>query len=124
MLTRTTRYPLLIALSLGLVATGCGKVKQKQPPRIPDDAASSSDLDDPDAEGSPVPVENPEPEIDRRAQCCQQCVDKLGENTSGDPPGAIPCKSLSVEPGCIVWFDGHPMNGKEAQACVSESDGG
>ncbi len=111
-------------LGIALLAYGCGQPQQQKPPRIADDfPEEESDMQEEKA--GPIPVENQveETEADKRAKCCQQCVAGVAADQSGDPPGALSCKSLqpSVEPGCILYFDDNPMNGKEAQACVAES---
>ena len=114
-----------------LFFVGCGEVKQQKPPRIPDDGQSGLGAETTDGsdmvaeEAGPLPVENAqeETEAERRKKCCQQCVEGVAEDKSGDPPGALACKTLTskVQAGCVLYFDKSPMNGKEAQACIEES---
>ena len=123
---------LVIAASLSIASQGCGKVKQAQPPRIPDDEPSASDLAEPEPE-APLPVEEEAPEDPEatKKKCWQQCVDGLADDTSGDPPGALSCTTLTskMEPSCLVWFDANPTTAKEAQSALDaaakeEGDGG
>jgi hypothetical protein len=112
---------------LAVAAMGCGKPKQAQPPRIPDEAPGSSDLAGPEPE-APIPVEgDKEAETDeqRKQKCYQQCVDGLADDKSGDPPGALSCTTLTskMEAGCIVWFDKNPTTAKEAQNGLTPAEG-
>lgn len=65
-----------------------------------------------------------DPEVEAaetRTKCCQQCVDGVAADESGDPPGALNCAGFAnLDAGCVVFFDKSPMTGKEAQACVDE----
>ncbi len=110
-----------------IFAAACG-AKQTKKPDIDDDLMKEEGSADMDAEPTEIaPAEGGET-VDRRTECCQACVDAVGKDESGDPPGALSCKSFEgMSPACIVFFNETPMNGKEAQACVAEggtSDGG
>lgn len=61
-------------------------------------------------------------EEEKKAMCCQQCVDGMSKDDSGDPPGALNCAKL-VEPACVLYFDNSPMTAGEAQKCVEASGG-
>jgi len=122
---------ILAGLTLSLIA-GCGSVKQQQPPRIPDEDPGMGD----EAMSGGSDIAAPEPdtversegkeemsEEEKKAMCCQQCVDGVSKDDSGDPPGALNCAKL-VEPACVLYFDSSPMTGAEAQKCVDASGGG
>lgn len=119
----------LAPLALLLLVSSCSDVKQQQPPRIPDDAmeepSDSGDMDGGESKTIEVskddgPKETP---AQKRQKCCQQCVDGIEDDTSGDPPGAIPCTKLTskMEAGCVVWHDKNPMTGGEAQVCAEDA---
>lgn len=123
--------PLAASILSAIVLAGCGgSVKQQRPPRITDedaDAAAMSDGGDL-ADPEPETVERSEgqeemSEEEKKAMCCQQCVDGMAKDESGDPPGALNCAKL-VEPACVLYFDSNPMTAGEAQSCVEASGGG
>jgi hypothetical protein len=116
----------LVIASVVVGLIGCGSPTQQKPPRIPDDtesamtesAGDSGDMDSGE-EGSIEPAaataeETPE---QKRQKCCQECVDGLAKDESGDPPGAINCSTL-VGPGCVLFLEKSPMTGGEAQKCI------
>lgn len=101
-------------------AAACG-AKQTKKPNIDDDLMKEEGAADMDAEPTDIAPEEGGEEVDRRSECCQACVDAVGKDESGDPPGALSCKSFEgMSPACVVFFNETPMNGKEAQACVAE----
>lgn len=118
--------------ALGAV-TGCGSVKQQQPPRIPDEDPGmaddamdgGSDMAAPEKDTMEVAEGNTEMSAEeKKAMCCQQCVDGMSKDESGDPPGALNCAKL-VEPACVLYFDKNPMTAGEAQKCVeTDAEGG
>jgi hypothetical protein len=102
------------------------KVRQQRPPEIPDDDPSGSDMapDEPSTvpAAGPAEQEDEEPSVDTRTKCCQQCVEGVASDTSGDPPGALNCATFpNVDSSCVLFFDKTPMTGGEAQKCVAES---
>lgn len=129
MLIARLSIPVLVAAAIA----SCSGVKQKQPPRIPDDTdgamteGSGSDMAATEPDTIEVAKDDGprETEAEKRTKCCQQCVDGLADDKSGDPPGAIPCTKLTtkMEARCVVWHDKNPMTGKEAQLCVEEGGG-
>ena len=121
---------LFATLLLPLAASaGCDtKVKQKQPPRIPDDSetgddsASITDSDMAAVEPKTVEVDETEEKTpeEQKLACCQECVAGVEADTSGDPPGALNCQMLTdhVSARCINWMATNPMTGQEAKDCV------
>jgi hypothetical protein len=129
----------LFSVAFALSTTSCADVKQKQPPRIGDDARNdgmgegSGDMDGGDTETLDVSKDDgpKETKAEKRLKCSKQCEAGIEDDTSGDPPGAIPCTKLTtkMDARCVVWFDKHPMTGGEAQAVVedapaADADGG
>ena len=120
---------IFVGLALFAVA-GCGSVKQQQPPRIPDeDSGMGESMTDGSDMAAPEPdtveVSDGKEEMsaeEQKAMCCQQCVEGMGKDESGDPPGALNCAKL-VEPACVLYFDKNPMTAGEAQSCVDASGG-
>lgn len=115
--------------TLLVLLAACGKMEQQKPPADASEGLedASMDLGDAAAEAKPAePAETtePEPEVDARTQCCEACVAGVDKDTSGDPPGALNCAMLDVGSACVLFFDKNPMTGKEAKACVAESEGG
>ena len=114
----------LVVVSL----VGCGgKVKQQQPPRIPDEAESdmpsgSNDIvpSEPVAEG---PVEEPEETVDERTKCCNECAEGYANSGSSDPAGAVNCTSMTTT-SCVLWFEKNPMTAGEAQKCSGGGEAG
>lgn len=125
---------LALPLTFVLTASGCGDVKQQQPPRVPDETGSDGLGDGSDDMAAPEPgtlapneEDGPkETEAQKRQKCCQQCVDGLPDDKSGDPPGAIPCTKLTtkMEAGCVVYFDKNPTTGGEAEKCAAAAGDG
>ena len=120
----------LIAASLLLVACDT-KVRQQQPPRIPDpenEALSSGEGEDiaalPDAGSGVVEKKTVTPE-ERRRRCCKQCVTGLENDKTGDAPEKIPCQDFTVyvKGVCLKWFHNNPMNAAEGKACLAEIEG-
>ena len=116
-----------LALLLALAASGCdNKVRQAQPPRIPDDPSESALAEDGDIAAQPeeiTPVEVREPTAEeKRYQCCQECAAGLEADRSGDAPDAIPCEDFTVDvkERCRKWFLINPMKASEAKACVEQ----
>ena len=126
---------LAMATAGAVLTAGCSDVKQQAPPRIPDEGEGSDDglgsgsgSDMAPAESDTLaPAEDSGPEMteeEQRIACCQQCVDGLADDKSGDPPGAIPCTKLTtkMEARCVVHFDKVPTTGKEAQECAAAGE--
>lgn len=125
----------LLLLPLAFASMGCGDVKQQQPPRVPDETGSDGLGDGSDDDmaapepGTLAPNEDDGPketEAEKRQKCCQQCVDGLPDDKSGDPPGAIPCTKLTtkMQAACVVYFDKNPTTGGEAQQCAAAAGEG
>lgn len=106
--------------SVLVFALACGAKQQKQPD-ISDDLMDEESAPDLDAEPTDITPTEGGDEVDRRGECCQACVDAVAKDESGDPPGALSCKTFQgMSPACVVFFNETPMNGKEAQACVGD----
>jgi hypothetical protein len=117
--------PLALCLvAAAFVAAACdSKVQQQRPPAIPEEDPTEDDMAPEEAKtiAAAEPVDPETEAADTRAKCCQQCVDGVGADTSGDPPGALNCAGFAnLDAGCVVFFDKNPMTGKEAEACVAE----
>jgi hypothetical protein len=119
-----------LVAALVLFAACDTKVKQQQPPRIPeaeDDGLSRGDGADiaalPDAGSGVVEKKKLTPE-ERRERCCQQCATGLENDKTGDPPAKIPCQDFTVyvKSVCLKWFHDNPMMASEAKACLAEAN--
>lgn len=116
-------HKLAFAFVALLVAAGCdNKVRQQQPPRIPDEDPASSDMGE--LEKKEIDVDETkevkETAEQKHSRCCGECAKALANDRSGDKPDKIPCADFTADLSeeCLKHFRKKATMATEAKACA------